>query len=80
MNLARARKALRAIARREDRPLEVRRPANDADVREMVHEGLLEAALSDGSKGSTTVACKLTEAGRRFLRIFPSKYRLCDQR
>ena len=77
MNLARARKALLAVARREHRHLEIRRPANDADVREMVEEGLVEATLSDASRNSPTVVRRLTDAGRRFLGIFPAGYRFC---
>jgi hypothetical protein len=80
MNLARAQKALLAIQRHEHRHLHVRRPANDADVREMVHEGLLIASLSDGSRESDTVLGTLTDAGRRFLQVFPARYRLCEAR
>ncbi len=77
MNIARAQKALLAVQRSDTRHLRVRRPANDADVREMVQAGLLHATLSDGSAGSATVLCTLTDAGRRFLQIFPARYRLC---
>ena len=78
MNLFRAQKALLAIQRREDRQLCVRRPANDADVRDLVEAGLLDAALSDGSSGAATVLMKLTDAGRQFLQIFPARYRFCQ--
>ena len=78
MNLARARKALLAIKRHEHRHLSVHRPANEAEVREMVDEGLLSARLSDGSRGSRTVLGTLTDAGRRFLQLFPAKFRFCD--
>ena len=80
MNLVRAQKALLAIQRCEHRHLCVRRPANDAEIREMVKEGLVSATLSDGSRGSATVLGTLTDAGRRFLQIFPTNYRLCDAR
>jgi hypothetical protein len=80
MNLLRAQKALLAVQRRENRHLRVYRPANDSDVREMVQEGLVEAMLSDGSSESGTVLCTLTDAGRRFLQIFPARYRLCEAR
>ena len=78
MNLVRAQKALLAIQRCQHRHLCVRRPANDADIREMVKEGLLSATLSDGSGESATVLESPTEAGRRFLQIFPRAYRLCE--
>jgi len=80
INLARARKALLAIQRRESRHLRVRRPKNDADVREMVHAGLLNVELSDGSSESATVLVTITDAGREFLKIFPPRYRFCDAR
>jgi hypothetical protein len=80
MNLARARKALLAIQRHEHRHLRVRRPANDADVREMVQEGLVSAELSDDSRESATVLGALTDAGRCFLQIFPARFRFCDAR
>ncbi len=80
MNLARTQKALLAVERYQHRYLRVRRPSNDADVREMVQEGLLEAALSDGSRESATVLGTLTDAGRRYLQIFPARYRLCQAR
>jgi hypothetical protein len=80
MNLFRAQKALLAIQRQESRHLRVRRAANDADVRELVQAGLLDAALSDGSAGSATVLMRLTDAGRRFLQIFPARYRFCEAR
>lgn len=80
MNLARAQKALLAVQRHEHRHLCVRRAANAAHVREMVEEGLLSATLSDGSRGSATVLGALTDAGRRFLQIFPARYRLCQAR
>lgn len=78
MNLFRAQKALLAIERREGRRLSVRRPANAADVREMVEAGLLDAAPSDGSTGTPTVLMRLTDAGRRFLQMFPARYRFCQ--
>lgn len=78
MNLFRAQKALLAIQRRADRHLCVRRRANDEDVREMVEAGLLDAALSDGSSGAATVLMRLTDAGRRFLQVFPPRYRFCQ--
>ena len=80
MNLFRAQKALRAVQRRENRQLRVRRPANAEDVREMVQAGLVDAALSDGSSESPTVLMQLTDAGRRFLQMFPSRYRFCEAR
>ena len=80
MNLFRAQKALRAVQRREHRRLRVHRAANDADVREMVQAGLIDAALGDGSSGSATVLMTLTDAGRRFLQMFPSRYRFCEAR
>ena len=80
MNLARARKALLAVQRCEHRHLRVRRAANDADVREMVEEGLLEAALSNDPRKSATVVGTLTDAGRRFLQLFPARYRFCEAR
>jgi hypothetical protein len=80
MNLARAQKALLAIERHGQRHLRVRRAANDADVREMVQEGLLCASLSDDSSRSPIVLGSITDAGRRFLQIFPSRFRLCEQR
>ena len=76
MNLARAQKALLAIERARHRPIRVRRPANEADVREMVQEGLLSATLTDGSREAAIVVRSLTDAGRRFLQIFPSTSRL----
>jgi hypothetical protein len=79
MNLARAQKALLAVQRRDNRHLRVYRPKNDADVREMVQAGLLNATLSNGSRESTTVLGTLTDAGRRFLQIFPARYRFCEQ-
>ncbi len=78
MNLARAQKALLAVQRHENRHLRVRRAKNDADVRELVHAGLLNAELSDGASQSETVLGTLTDAGRRFLKIFPARYRFCD--
>jgi|KBSMisStaDraftv2_1062788.scaffolds.fasta_scaffold1589305_1 hypothetical protein len=66
------------MQRRENRPLRVHRPENDNDVREMVEEGLIIAVLSDGSEHSATVLDSVTDAGRRFLQIFPAGYRLCD--
>lgn len=80
MNLARAQKVLLAVERYEHRHLHVRRPANDADVREMVREGLLSATLSDGSRESATVLGTLTEAGRKFLQRFPARFRFCEVR
>ncbi len=80
MNLVRAQKALLAIQRSQRRHLRVHRPANEADVREMVKEGLLSATLSDGSRESAIVVDALTDAGRRFLQIFPQSYRLCEAR
>lgn len=78
MNLLRAQKALLAIQRREDRHLCVRRAANEADVREMMREGLLDATISDGSRA--IVLGTLTDAGRRFLKVFPARFRFCDAR
>ena len=80
MNLFRAQKALLALQRHEHRQLRVRRSVNDADVREMVEAGLIDAALGDGSSQSATVLMKLTDAGRRFLQIFPARYRFCEAR
>ena len=80
MNLARTQKALLAVQRRQNQHLRVRRPANNADVREMVEAGLLNAKLSDGSRESPTVLETLTDAGRKFLQVFPARYRLCDAR
>ncbi len=78
MNLARTRTALLAIQRYDHRSLRIWRTRNEADVREMVDAGLISAALSDGSPGSRTLTCAITEAGRQFLRIFPAGYRFCD--
>jgi len=78
MNLARTRTALLAIQRYEHRALGIWRLGNEADVREMAAAGLISASLSDGSPGSRTSASAITEAGRRFLRIFPAGYRFCD--
>ena len=80
MNLFRAQKALLAVQRVGNRHLRVRRPQNDADVREMVQAGLVDAALSDDSHQSATVLMRLTDAGRRFLQLFPAKYRFCEAR
>lgn len=80
MNLGRAQKALLAVQRHEHGPLRVRRPANELDVREMVREGLVSATLSDGSRESTTVLGTLTDAGRRFLQMFPARFRFCEVR
>lgn len=80
MNLARAQKALLAIQRRDGRQLRVYRPANDADVREMVEAGLLNPPLSDTSSASAIVVGAMTDAGRKFLQIFPARYRLCEGR
>ena len=80
MNLFRAQKALLAIERRHSRQLRVRRPQNQADVREMVQAGLVDAALDDGASQSATVLMTLTDAGRRFLQVFPSRYRFCQAR
>ncbi len=80
MNLARTQKALLAVQRYQHWHLRVRRPVNGAYVREMVQEGLLKATLSDGSRESATVLGTLTEPGRRYLQIFPAKYRLCEAR
>lgn len=80
MNLARAQKALLAVQRCEHRHLHVRRPANDADVREMVQEGFLNADLSEDPHVRATVIASLTDGGRRFLQMFPATYRLCEAR
>lgn len=80
MNLARARKALLAVQRCERRHLRVQRPANDAHVRELVQEGLLEAAFSDDPRQSATLVGTLTDAGREFLQLFPARYRFCEAR
>jgi hypothetical protein len=58
----------------------VRRPKNDRDVREMVEEGLVSAELGDGSSRSETVLGAITDAGRKFLHIFPARYRFCEAR
>ncbi|HEV3408769.1 MAG TPA: hypothetical protein VG095_00615, partial [Chthoniobacterales bacterium] len=60
------------------RGLRVRRHQNEADVRELVSAGLLEATLSNGSPGSVTAIRGVTEVGQRFLRTFRGGYRLCD--
>ena len=78
MNLARVQRVLLAIQRCDNRPLRVRRARNEADVREMTYAGLIKADLSDGSVGSVTITCAVTEAGRRFLRTFPASYRFCQ--
>jgi uncharacterized protein YaeQ len=78
MNLARTRTALLAIQRYEHRALRIWRSRNEADVREMADAGLIAASISDGSPGSLTSTCAVTEAGRNFLRIFPRGYRMCD--
>ena len=80
MNLFRAQKALLAVERIDKRPLRIRRPENNADIREMVEAGLVDAALSDVSTESTPVLMQLTDAGRRFLQIFPARYRFCEAR
>ena len=80
MNLARTRRALLAVQRREQRHLHVRRPRNEVAVREMVEAGLLNATLSTGYLDSETVIDTVTVAGRRFLRTFPATYRFCDGR
>ena len=80
MNLFRAQKALLAVQRREHRQLRVRRAENTADVREMVAAGLIDATVSDDSSEAPTVLMQLTDAGRRFLQMFPSRYRLCEAR
>ena len=80
MNLFRAQKALLAVQRHEDRYLRVHRPENTADVWEMVQAGLVDAAPSDGSSAPGTVLMKLTDAGRRFLQMFPARYRFCEAR
>lgn len=77
MNLLRAQKALLAVQRNEARRLRVHRAENEADVREIVQAGLLNAELSDGSSQSVTVLGSLTSSGRRFLRVFPARYRFC---
>jgi uncharacterized protein YaeQ len=78
MNLARTRTALLAIQRYEHRALRIWRSRNEADVREMAAAGLISASLGDGSPESLTSASAITEAGRQFLRIFPTGYRFCD--
>lgn len=78
MNLFRARKALLALQRREHRQLLIRRTANLADVREMVEEGLLTVTFGDSSPKSPVVIGTVTDAGRRFLKIFPAHYRFCE--
>jgi hypothetical protein len=80
MNLVRAQKALLAMQRHHDRHLRVRRPVNQADVREMVREGLVSTTSSDGSPESATVLGTLTDAGLRFLQMFPARFRFCDAR
>ncbi len=79
MNLARAQKALLAIQRCEHRQLHVRRAANEDDVREMVREGLVSATLSDSLEFDTVLGT-VTDAGRRFLQMFPARFRFCDAR
>lgn len=78
MNLARAQKALRAVQRRQNRHLHVRRAVNDADVRELVAAGLLEASFADGSRGSSTILDRVTAGGDKFLKVFPAGYRFCE--
>lgn len=80
MNLFRAQKALLAVQRSEHRHLRVHRPENNADVREMVQAGLVDAAVSDDSSEPATVLMTLTDTGRRFLQMFPARYRFCDAR
>lgn len=80
MNLARAQKVLLAVQRHKNRHLRVHRAQNDADVRAMVEEGLLHAELSDGSAESETILGTLTDAGRKFLQVFPAHFRFCDAR
>ena len=79
MNLARVQEALLAMQRCEDRTLQVRRPRNESDVREMAGAGLIEATLGDGTPGSVTSIEAVTEAGRKFLQTFPANYRFCEQ-
>ena len=78
MRLVRIQKTLLAAERHKHRSLCVRRQQNEADVRELVSAGLLEATFSNGSPGSVTAIRGLTEVGQRFLRTFRAGYRFCD--
>src|SRR3954451_16923801 len=78
LNLARAQKALLAIERRDTRHLRVQRAENQADIREMVEAGFL--TVSGNASESATVLGAVTADGRKFLQLFPSRYRFCDAR
>jgi hypothetical protein len=78
MQIVRIQRTLLAAKRYAERGLRVRRSRNEADVRELVSAGLLEAQLSDGSPGSVTAIRGVTEVGQQFLRAVPRGYRLCD--
>lgn len=78
MRLVQIRKTLLAASRRKGSSLHVRRAANEADVRELVRAGLLEATSSDGAPGSLMTIGAVTEAGYQFLRTFRAGYRFCE--
>jgi len=50
--------------------LKIVNPKLEPEVREMAAAGLITATLNDGKAGSFTAVNSVTEAGRRFLRIF----------
>ena len=78
MRIVQIRKTLLAASRRQGSGLHVRRAPNEADVRELVRAGLLDASFADGAPGSLTTIRAVTEAGYQFLRTFRIGYRFCD--
>ncbi len=74
MNLFRTQRALLAMQRSGSRALRIWRPRNEADLRELSEEGLVDASFSDGVVSTAT----LTDAGREFLHIFPAGSRMCE--
>ena len=79
MRIVQIQKTLLAASRRKGSSLHVRRAPNEADVRELVRAGLLEATFADGAPGSLTTIRTVTEAGYQFLRTFRIGYRFCDR-
>lgn len=80
MNLARTQKILLAVERCPKLKLQVHRPRNEADVREMVEAGLIRALLPGQTGQPVTVLEAVTDAGNQFLRAFPQSYRFCEAR
>ena len=78
MRIVQIRKTLLAASRRKGSSLHVRRAPNEADVRELVRAGLLEATFGDGASGSLTTIGTVTAAGDQFLRTFRAGYRFCE--